>query len=322
MNPIYSDLSTVRQKNSTLEAAGLEWLGFRLPSLRVETYFYYKVVESCPFSVGVHGHDHWEMTRLVSGAARYEARRDAKTVEMDPDSERFLVIPPKVSHRWEMREGPLLLNSWQIRFYPEDDAGSELLGQLRSHVEAEGFLVKAYAFQAETEDTLWKITDERFYPSVVGPMVSGVARIVVGGLIGALRPWPQELCERESSWASSSETLANKLKDFIEANLHNPITLVDLESHFHYSSRHLNRIFHQYFHSSIGQYLRDRRFELATRWLVTTNRSVKDIALSLGYGNISHFCRYFRKRKQVSPTEYREKSQHKEQSNTFVDLPH
>ena len=322
MNPIYADLSNVRQKNSTLESAGLEWLGFRLPSLRVETYFYYKVVEACPYSVGIHGHDHWEMTRLISGTAHYEVRREGETTDVEPDPGRFLVIPPKITHRWELRDAPLLLNSWQIRFFPEDDVGSELLGMLRSHVEAGDYLVKAHAFQTEAEDALWKLTGERFYPSVVGPMVSGIARVVIGGLIGSLQTWPQELCERESSWASSSENLANKLREFVEANLHNPITLLDLESHFHYSSRHLNRIFHQHFHSSIGQYLRDRRFELATRWLATTNRSIKDIALSLGYGNISHFCRYFRKRKKVSPTEYREKSLQKAGGDTFVDLPH
>jgi AraC family of transcriptional regulator, multidrug resistance transcriptional activator len=321
MNPIYADLSNVRQKNSTLESAGLEWLGFRLPSLRVETYFYYKLVESSPYTIGIHEHDHWEVTRLVSGSAAYEVRCDDGVVEIEPNSDRLLVIPPKVSHRWELRGAPLLLNSWQVRFFAEDNVGMNLLEQLRLSVEASDYLVKVQSFQAEAEDVLWKLTEERFYPSVIGPMVSGVARVVIGGLIGSLRPWPQELCDRESTLASSSENLANKLREFIEANLHNPITLIDMESHFHYSSRHLNRIFHQHFHSSIGQYLRDRRFELATRWLVTTNRSIKDIALSLGYGNISHFCRYFRKRKKVSPTEFRDKSMEKSEGDTFIALP-
>lgn len=309
----------LRQKNTTLEAAGLQWLGFRLPGLRIEIYFFYKFVENGPYSIGIHGHNHWEVTRVVSGSAEYEIQTDEKGIRLAPGPDRVLIIPPHMVHRWEMNDGPLVLNSWQIRMNAEDEMGEVLLSRLKQRAVESRFLIDAPPGYIHSEDLVWNISSEKLPVGVLGPMVSGLARVVVGGLVGTLRPWPQELVEHDNQSASSSENLANRLKEYLESNLHHPITLVDLESHFHYSSRHLNRIFHQNFHASIGQYLRDRRFELATRWLVTTNRSIKDIALSLGFGNISHFCRYFRKRMDLSPTEYREIGSRRSESDTFVN---
>lgn len=324
MSPAYEELHTVRQKNQVFDSAGLEWLGFRLPGLRVETYFYYKVVEEGPYSIGWHGHDHWEFSRPVRGRLAYELEANAagETAVVEPDTGSYFLVPPGVAHRWELVAGPLLLNSWQIRFFPEDEAGEALLEHLRAATREQCFISPATALQVDAEDLLWELCGSDFYPSVIGPMISGVARIVIGGLVGGVRPWPRVLRDREGTGVPSSENLAIKLKEFLEANLHHSITLVDMESHFHYSSRHLNRVFHQYYHASIGQYLRDRRFELASRWLATTNRSIKDIALSLGYGNISHFCRYFRKRKNLSPSEYRERVSGEMKKDTFSSVTH
>lgn len=313
------DPTLIRQKNTALESAGLQWLGFRLPGLRIEVYFFYKFVENAPYSIGIHGHNHWEVTRVISGSARYELEVDERRLETVPTEEQVLMIPPHLPHRWEMMDGPLVLNSWQIRMVADDEIGEALLEKLKHRAVSNNFLLDPPVGYVHAEDLVWQVSSEKIPSGVIGPMVSGLARVVVGGLVGTLKPWPQELSERENQFASSSEILANRLKEYLESNLHHPITLVDLESHFHYSSRHLNRIFHQNFHASIGQYLRDRRFELATRWLVTTNRSIKDIALSLGFGNISHFCRYFRKRKNLSPTEYREIGHQRGETDTFVD---
>ena len=47
------------------------------------------------------------------------------------------------------------------------------------------------------------------------------------------------------------------------------------------------------------------RMRLATRWLVTTEKPMKEIAIALGYGDASNFTRAFRAQTGVSPKEYR-----------------
>lgn len=289
-----------------MDAAGMEWFGFRLPSLRVECHHHYKRIAEGTFEVGVHGHDHWEVSRLTRGGADFSVHVDGGNVEFEHGPDRFLLIPPRIAHRWKATRTPILLNSWQVRLEPEDDVGERLLRSLTEVAVRNSFMVPAAPFQIEAEDLLWNLASRNLPPSLFAPMASGVARIVIGGVLAAVDPWPRELCEREQNQTNASEQLAGKIRDFLEANLHNAITMVDLESHFHYSSRQMNRIFQSHFRCSMSQFLRERRFDLATRWLATTNRSVKDIAFSLGFGTVSHFCRYFRRLKSLSPTEYRE----------------
>jgi AraC-like DNA-binding protein len=47
------------------------------------------------------------------------------------------------------------------------------------------------------------------------------------------------------------------------------------------------------------------RMRLATRWLVTTAKPIKEIAVALGYGDASNFTRAFRAQTGISPKEYR-----------------
>jgi len=191
MSTSNTDPALVRQSNNVLESAGLEWLGFRLPGVRVETYFYYKLVEEGPYSVGIHGHEHWELTRLVSGRATYRIQTAHGDVEVEPDPGHYLLVPPGRPHRWDLTEATLLLNSWQVRLYPDDEVGEGLIALLARKSEECGFLMEALPVQVQAEQLLRELTQEKFYPSIIGPMASGVARIVIGGVFGSLRPWPQ-----------------------------------------------------------------------------------------------------------------------------------
>lgn len=307
--------ASIQQLNQVLDSAGLEWFGFRLPGLRIESYFYYKHVNAAPYVIGTHQHQHWEVSRLVAGKADFFVDEGSGEFAFTDDSEHYLVIPPEVPHRWSLAEGPLILNSWQIQIKPDNPGGERLIALLREKALKSRYILPATPVQLKGEQLLEDIASVNFPPGILGPMLNGVARVVIGSLVSSIDLWPTELVDEQDTQDSASFNLAKKIQKFMELNLHNSVKLVDLESHFHYSGRHLNRIFHQHFDQSIGQFLRERRFELALRWLATTNRSVKDIALSLGYGTVSHFCRFFRERTNLSPMQYREESRATGDSN-------
>ena len=56
---------------------------------------------------------------------------------------------------------------------------------------------------------------------------------------------------------------------------------------------------------SYSKVLNATRMGLATRWLVTTEMPIREIAVALGYGEASNFTRAFRSQTGVSPKEYR-----------------
>ncbi len=67
------------------------------------------------------------------------------------------------------------------------------------------------------------------------------------------------------------------------------------------------RIFRQAFGRSIGDVLTQHRLAQAQRLLVTTDASVLDIALAVGFGSLSRFYAVFKARCGQSPTAYRQK---------------
>lgn len=299
----YIDTETVLHRNQILERAGLDNFLIRLPRLKIHTHFYYKFVEDGECTINDHGHWHWEITRICSGEAAYFIPSLNKTIQ--PDPAHYLVLPPHLTHNWKMTKAPLLMHSWQTRIEPENHEGEAVIEQLRKSVTNAGFLAEASVSQIEAETLLWNMAGEERRPQVFGTILSGFARIVLGDLLAKICPWPEQMLADKNDPDAALTAMANRLQRFLDENLENPITLADLEGHFHYSERHLNRIFQKIHHISIGQYLRRQRLDLAKRWLETTDRPIKNIAFSLGYNAPGQFCRYFTAQIGLSPTAYR-----------------
>lgn len=72
-----------------------------------------------------------------------------------------------------------------------------------------------------------------------------------------------------------------------------------------FSTAYCNRLFHEAFGLSPRQYLSQVKLQLAKRWLLDPSSSVSDVALRLGYRDIAHFSRQFKRWSGVSPSDYR-----------------
>jgi AraC-like DNA-binding protein len=310
-----------KQRNQILNSAGIEWFGFRFAGVRFNCCYYYCEVTANPFSIGTHQHVFWEISRPAIGEAQFEVEEGAEPCCFNTDPKSFLMIPPGTSHRWSVVKTPLVLNSWQVRMEAEEDSGKEFLRLLKKNVQQARYLIPVSEMQLDAERILDSVTTGAYPASIVGLMCSGIGRIIIGSLLGSLNAIPSQLLNGTFTNLQCSAHVAQDIATFIESNLHNGITLSDLGSHFHYSGRHLNRIFKENHNVSIGQYQRQRRLELALRWLATSNRSVKDIALSLGFGTASHFCRYIRQKTGHSPGHYRVLSQEAEAAKNNVFDP-
>lgn len=71
------------------------------------------------------------------------------------------------------------------------------------------------------------------------------------------------------------------------------------------SATHLRRVFRAGLGTSPHQWLRERRLRKAADLLVTSERSVEQVARAVGYESLSHFHRTFKRRFGVTPAEYR-----------------
>lgn len=105
---------------------------------------------------------------------------------------------------------------------------------------------------------------------------------------GGLSPWVQR-----------------QVLEFIEASLHQPLTLAQLAQVAELSEYHFARMFKASFGMPPHQYVTERRLTLAARLLQEKQCSLSEIALRCGFSSQSHFSKRFKDFYRISPAAFR-----------------
>jgi AraC family transcriptional regulator len=92
---------------------------------------------------------------------------------------------------------------------------------------------------------------------------------------------------------------------WIDANAHEPIDLESAAREFGLSSFHFLRLFAKVLGVTPHQYLIRSRLRRAARLLADDTRSITEIALDVGFGDLSNFVRTFHRVAAVSPRSFR-----------------
>lgn len=92
---------------------------------------------------------------------------------------------------------------------------------------------------------------------------------------------------------------------WIKNNLGKNVTIHQLAQQFSMSTRHFIRRFKDATGNTPLQYIQDMRISTASDLLQSSNLTIGDIADKVGYNDVSHFTRIFRRKLDITPTEYR-----------------
>lgn len=105
-----------------------------------------------------------------------------------------------------------------------------------------------------------------------------------------------------------NKNLIENVKDYIEENIDQQITLAEVAEHFHLSQGHLSRTFKEQTGFSFSSYIRDKKFDKGAKMLIDNSElAIKEIARKLGYLNSSYFSKLFKERHGMTPSQYRKK---------------
>ena len=115
----------------------------------------------------------------------------------------------------------------------------------------------------------------------------------------------QLLEERGLEGPSSRSRIFEELLEWIDANLHRPVHLTELEQISGYSRRHLQAAFQQRFGCGPIQWVRRQRLERARKALLQPDPSqtVSEIATRFGFSNLAVFSRDFHGAFGLGPSE-------------------
>jgi AraC-like DNA-binding protein len=103
--------------------------------------------------------------------------------------------------------------------------------------------------------------------------------------------------------------ISEKIIDLVQHEYDQDLTLEECASRLHYNANYLSSVFRKETNHSFSEYLSMYRFNMAKKWLATTDMPVKDIAAKLRYNNSQNFIRSFRKQEDMTPGQYRDKKQ-------------
>ncbi|MFV0364171.1 MAG: helix-turn-helix domain-containing protein [Suipraeoptans sp.] len=102
-----------------------------------------------------------------------------------------------------------------------------------------------------------------------------------------------------------------KVIDYMESHFHEKITLADMSEYLQLSQSHLSHSFKAHTGSTPHQYLLDIRISHSRKLLITTEKTLDEIATLCGFQDPIHFIRIFKQRTGTTPHKFRQSVLHK-----------
>ena len=92
---------------------------------------------------------------------------------------------------------------------------------------------------------------------------------------------------------------------WIQEHSAEPLSPSQIAEAFGHNASYFSRLFHQQAGMTIVEYINRVRIQKSCQLLKRSEAGITEIALAVGYNNISHFNRFFRRIMDMSPREYR-----------------
>lgn len=124
-------------------------------------------------------------------------------------------------------------------------------------------------------------------------------------LSGLLVLLMEETQTPDTNPVGAKSTELEAIKEYLDENFTEKITLDDLSARFYINKFYLLEIFKKQYGMGINEYLIHRRITKAKRLLRFTDKTVEAIAFECGINSLHYFSRVFKKVEGLSPSEYR-----------------
>lgn len=134
-----------------------------------------------------------------------------------------------------------------------------------------------------------------------------ISRIeAVDDVIRCMADIKEELISASRANDTSKKELMKSVLNYIKANMSKDLSLESIAERFHFSSSHLSRLMKRETGSTYPEYINNLRLAEAKNLLRNSEMNIHTIAFEVGYKEVSHFNRVFKKTVGINPTKYRE----------------
>ena len=99
--------------------------------------------------------------------------------------------------------------------------------------------------------------------------------------------------------------VVREIKLYAQENFRNPIRLSDQAERYGFNEKYIGRLFKSTTDVSFTQYVNRLRLNYAKNLLLSSEKSIIDVALDSGFENVTYFNRVFKSSFGITPTEFR-----------------
>ncbi len=131
----------------------------------------------------------------------------------------------------------------------------------------------------------------------------GINEDIITASVHALCVCVNKLPEIASNESCSDERLV-EMMNYIQSN-YQSVTLEDMAAQFHLSEPYISKYIHEKSGKTFVEQLTNIRMKKARTLLKNGNMTVENIAISVGYPNVEHFNRTFKKLYEITPVQFR-----------------
>jgi AraC-like DNA-binding protein len=249
-----------------------------------------------------HAHDDYELMLLLEGATTYEFR-GGPSVTLSGGH--FLVVPPRTVHRGarDLRMPSVMCS---IMFTPRGAQAGRYTVFTRADLKA--------IDRQFRRNPLTPREFRRGLRSIVTRLVEEIEAFHAGQRDAATKASLRALtCQaildatRQLTLApkASPTELAGAAEAYLRQHAAEPLRITDLARHLGLSRARVFELFKTATGLTPNEYLLRERINRGCELLATTEQSVTDIALTIGFSSSQYFCNVFRKYAGMRPTEYR-----------------
>ena len=121
-------------------------------------------------------------------------------------------------------------------------------------------------------------------------------------------PPPVEEAEDDPAAAGSAagNFIVRRALDYMQAHCAEHLSLGDVADHVYVSQWHLSKLINKHVNQSFFDILGRMRMERAKALLADSSLRIHEIAEQVGYGDVAHFSKSFKRLEGMTPGEYRE----------------
>lgn len=205
----------------------------------------------------------------------------------------------------EIYEDP---NGWELMaFYLKDDYLKEVYNEFRPHLPLHDLpaLPAEMIIKMEIDDRIRNCYTSLIpYFTQTQPLPESILEIKFKELLYniLINPANKPILSYINSLADGYET---PVWEVMEKNFMYDLKLPEYALLSNRSLASFKREFKNYYGTSPGKWLFEKRLNRAKRFLETSQKNISDIAFESGFRNVSHFSRIFKKQFGKSPVTYR-----------------